>query len=718
MAEDIVSLGLGGDNTIAFDEDILKILNDGWDPYLDEDCVAYDATIYALLNADLEGLEDLSLFLEDNDSDDEWMVLDQHEESQRGGNPLFSITRERFGEPRRWQNGTIVQEQMRLRLHQNRAPQGEQLGDAIAAAFYENIREYIQQLGLNPRHYRLQIKMHVNGNTVWISSPVLPVNDWLNSLQRTRDWLDNLAKKLNSADTLDPTKEDIYAEFVLLKTPSTGGRRKKFNIHRMSYQDMLKKKRCLITIRNTDELCAACTIVTLKARIDGDAHFDNLKRGLPIQTRLAKQLHREANVPEQPCGRPELAKFQETLGQDYQLIAVEGLKGTIWYKNNLYNDAPHIIALVKMNSHFHAITSLPAFLNRELFCQYCERAYNEEVAETHNCRGQNCIACRRGKKRCKNYAGWVTPTHYCQECNRMFYGADCFQAHKHGTEKRKAVCKRFKKCETCCKVFRQTKEHRCFTARCGNCGYTKPIQHQCFIQPFKPKKKKEEEEYIGQSDEEEADVRTVGEDEKPPPLIVAFDIECEAVPIEGTQDKLFKPVLIGWSTLYEVEDYHEVKTTKAFLDAMIAKTNFEGKERDVFCFAHNLRAFDGMFIQNELYEQGLTIHSILNQGAKYLSFQSGNLIFRDSMNFFSMALEKLSSTFNLKELHKGFFPYGMISARSAGYRGEFPPASAYNPDRMNEKRRKAFYTWYAAQQGKVFDYDKELSLYLKSDAPF
>ena len=105
----------------------------------------------------------------------------------------------------------------------------------------------------------------------------------------------------------------------------------------------------------------------------------------------------------------------------------------------------------------------------------------------------------------------------------------------------------------------------------------------------------------------------------------------------------------------------------------------------MFCFAHNLRAFDGLFIQEELYSQGYTIHSILNQGAKYLSFQCENLIFRDSMNFFSMPLEKLSSTFNLKELHKGFFPYGWISDSSAGYRGPFPAPQEYNPDRMTEK---------------------------------
>ena len=140
----------------------------------------------------------------------------------------------------------------------------------------------------------------------------------------------------------------------------------------------------------------------------------------------------------------------------------------------------------------------------------------------------------------------------------------------------------------------------------------------------------EEEEYEDEADEEEE--AAVPAKKKPDPLIIAFDIECEAKAIEGSEDKVFVPVLIGWSTLREVDDYYEVTTIKEFLAEMKAKTVFEGEEREVFCFAHNLRAFDGLFIQEELYQQGYTIHSILNQGAKYLSFQCENLIFRDSMN--------------------------------------------------------------------------------------
>jgi len=104
-------------------------------------------------------------------------------------------------------------------------------------------------------------------------------------------------------------------------------------------------------------------------------------------------------------------------------------------------------------------------------------------------------------------------------------------------------------------------------------------------------------------------------------------------------------------------------------------------------------------------------------GAKYLSFQRGNMIFRDSLNFFNMALEKLPATFNLQELHKRFFPYSWIQPANYSYVGAYPPLEDYHPDRMNEKRRKDFMVWYQqkVESGEIFDFQKELSAYLKSD---
>ena len=63
---------------------------------------------------------------------------------------------------------------------------------------------------------------------------------------------------------------------------------------RLPFDMMHKKKDCMITINDpNDDLCCARAIVTMKEYVDGDPdkQYDNLRRGRPIQERLAKQLH-------------------------------------------------------------------------------------------------------------------------------------------------------------------------------------------------------------------------------------------------------------------------------------------------------------------------------------------------------------------------------------------------------------------------------------------
>ena len=90
---------------------------------------------------------------------------------------------------------------------------------------------------------------------------------------------------------------------------------------------MAKKKRFTIQIQNKDDLCLARAIVTMKERADKGSHFQNLKRGRPIQERWACLLHQEAGVSEGPCGYEELEKCLEYLGpHGYQLIVIEPSK--------------------------------------------------------------------------------------------------------------------------------------------------------------------------------------------------------------------------------------------------------------------------------------------------------------------------------------------------------------------------------------------------------
>jgi len=67
------------------------------------------------------------------------------------------------------------------------------------------------------------------------------------------------------------------------------------------------------------------------------------------------------------------------------------------------------------------------------------------------------------------------------------------------------------------------------------------------------------------------------------------------------------------------------------LAALEELTEVEGDERErkVISFFHNMRGFDGNFILEKLYDQERAVEKPLMQGAKIMSFETGNLVFKD-----------------------------------------------------------------------------------------
>ena len=154
---------------------------------------------------------------------------------------------------------------------------------------------------------------------------------------------------------MDPQRDGFYVELTFVKRLGRGGknRGKKANPGRHEWEKLAKKKRCVVTIQNKN-LCCARAIATMKGRVDNGSQYQNLRKGRPIQERLAKLLHREAGVAEGPCGFEELEKFQEFLGpQGYQLIVVKPSKCLTVFKEAKYNNTPHVISLVKHQDHFN-----------------------------------------------------------------------------------------------------------------------------------------------------------------------------------------------------------------------------------------------------------------------------------------------------------------------------------------------------------------------------
>lgn len=78
-------------------------------------------------------------------SQEEARLIRAHRSEQQEGNPLFGVDVERVGAPRWWGDGTVEQEQMRLRLQQLRLPEDNLLGEAIAEAFRQGYHDVVRE---------------------------------------------------------------------------------------------------------------------------------------------------------------------------------------------------------------------------------------------------------------------------------------------------------------------------------------------------------------------------------------------------------------------------------------------------------------------------------------------------------------------------------------------------------------------------------------------
>lgn len=177
------------------------------------------------------------------------------------------------------------------------------------------------------------------------------------------------------------------------------------------------------------------------------------------------------------------------------------------------------------------------------------------------------------------------------------------------------------------------------------------------------------------------------------------------------------PNLICRSSEEDGDNIHHTESIDEFLEALEALTEVEDdkRRRKVITFFHNLGGFDGNFILEALYDRA--VENSLTTGAKIIYFESGDLIFKDSLNFFAMPLEKFPATFNLTELHKWYFPHAFNRECHFNYSGRYPPKEDYDPDSMASKKREKFLTWYDQKvaSNAVFDFQEELLKYCQSD---
>ena len=645
-----------------------------------------------------------------SDEDDDDLLnqaMDDFERRQQVGGgarkPLFEFTLHPIGRRRRWRE-VVERVQFRAQLHQLREPVvGDDIGSELTNALHKAIQTEVLREERSPHDF-VNFNITAHGFSHAYQSINLTVGEFLARSVRLNELLHNLAARLNSNESFDHN-QSFMVEVVFVKRPRPGsGKKKNRNVGLRCLDKDNKRKKCIISMHNQDELCCARSIVTMIAHAhkddSNDAYQDyrNIIQGRKIQEEKAIELHELANVHRGPCGLEELKKFQEYLKPTYQLMVM--CRSKPFFLIFKGPPAPHEIKIIKSDTHYDGCSSFSAFTNRSYWCSLCAKGYNVEDARHHPCEGRSCHSCNR--KNCPDYDRTNrNPPILCNFCHCRFYGNNCFDYHRE-----KNQCANHRTCLNCHAEYNviKGKRHRCGFASCPSCKEMVEIHaHKCFIQPV-----------VNQPEKE--DVDDGKKKPLPPPLLVYADIEAMQL-----EDRQFEPNMLCYRTNESVNIVtHKGKNcVNMFLHDLddAAEIPDDDRQRTIITIFHNLKGFDGMFIINEMHKQQRSIENQFTVGSKVLSFESGPLLFKDSLCFLPMPLASFAETFNLTELKKGFFPHAFNLPHHQSYVGQIPGLEFFDPDGMSENKKKELEEWHAEQvrRGLPYDFARDMEQYCKSD---
>ena len=157
---------------------------------------------------------------------------------------------------------------------------------------------------------RVMINMSSNRLHHSYQSPPVTVSQWREDHHQARLVLEKITEVLNSNESFE-IDDTFHIEVTTVEMPPPGsGRLKTAGV---DVESLLRKKKSVVFINNKDEICCARALVVARAKVDGDARYNDIKKGRSIQGELARHLHAQAGVSEGPCGLEEIEKFQTFL---------------------------------------------------------------------------------------------------------------------------------------------------------------------------------------------------------------------------------------------------------------------------------------------------------------------------------------------------------------------------------------------------------------------
>ena len=265
----------------------------------------------------------------------------------------------------------------------------------------------------------------------WILSHPMwnkPISTKLITISGSLTSYDLINQLVNFVEYKEVPLSEVMIEIQSTKIPRGMGRLRVMKSN-------LKQKKSVITIKNDDSICLARAIVTAVANINKTQWTTSqlsygFNRSKKLQKKMAEKLHEEAGVEINEFGSTleDVIKFANHLKIQINIVDFENFNELLLTTENEHNN--QMIYLLKNKNHFDVITSMTGFLCKSYYCHTCKKTYKR--LNCHKC-PRKCIACFKYFKDGNLCSGEIIE---CQDCNRSFFGEECFNEHKRNRAKK------------------------------------------------------------------------------------------------------------------------------------------------------------------------------------------------------------------------------------------------------------------------------------------
>ncbi len=427
----------------------------------------------------------------------------------------------------------------------------------------------------------------------------------------------------------------IEVDFISVEIPVICGHPAKEEI--LDLDHCRKRSNRVVRIK-ANGLCMSRSIVVSKAYADGikNQQWRRIREDtMNIQTKMARKSIENAGMTESKEGNPItcLQKYQNALGNDYQLIAVSPPKEII-FKGNC---AEKQVCFQIFNNHADSPLSVKSFLRANYYCKKCVKGFS--TVGKHRCLEtyKSCLS----ESKCLELKSiqW-------NDCNRFFMSEDCFKKHNEITK----ICDKFRYCLNCCKNI-EGKNHKCGYIKYKHCKQMIPItSHHCYMSPLNKAAFCQEDslpkvfifydfEFFQEVCEDETLLRK-------PNLCVAQVVCTSCWNLKHKDNVIICCVFYtGKEICFEgfdaVNKFVDILFVEFALEMKRKKISFGLKKTvQIYVVAHNLRAYDIQFILKHCHSVRRK-PEVLKRGTKILSMSISNYKFIDS-EFYTNASEKIT----------------------------------------------------------------------------